>query len=87
LAVNYNTLPDILATTVLPKHFHVKVGDVEKRNIETVSQQYSKGRDNKKKEWKDDSEKKDAGASEAIKTASATFLQTSYDILEELSIS
>jgi len=84
LAVNYNTLPDILATTVLPKHFHVNVGDVEKRNIETVSQQYSKGRDNKKTEWKDDSEKKDAGASEEIKTASATFLQSSYDLLEEL---
>eukprot|EP00978_Attheya_sp_CCMP212_P006503 scaffold14942_cov47-Attheya_sp.AAC.6 len=83
LAVNYNTLPDILSTAVLPKHFHVNVGHVEKRNIETVSQQYSKGRDNKKMEWKDDSEKKDAGASEEIKTASATFLQSSYDILED----
>ena len=83
-AVNYVSLPNILYEKVLPS-WGVDVSEEEIKNIQEISGHYSKGRGNQKKEWKEDSEKKEEMATPEIQDAAKIFLQESYDNLEELS--
>lgn len=81
IPVNYQDLPDILYTTILPKILGRPLTSTEISNIQDVSHEYSKGRGSRHKEFQGDSEQKTNAASEAIKMAAATFLQPSYDQL------
>lgn len=81
--VNYANLPHILYEQILPA-WGVDVSETEKENIEKVSGVYSKGRGDKKGEWHEDSEKKEAMASPEVQEASKIFLQWSYDQLEKM---
>ena len=83
-AVNYVTLPHILYEKILPA-WGVDVSQEEIKNIDEISGHYSKGRGNQKKEWKEDSEKKEEMATPEIQDAAKIFLQQSFDQLEELS--
>jgi len=85
--VNYDTLPDILMDDIIPNYFLSEggtFGEREKENIRRVSGTYSKGRHGKTKAWVEDSDKKDRGASDKIRHAAATFLQSSFDAFREL---
>jgi hypothetical protein len=81
--VNYNQLPDILWTNILPQKFGVPVSSVEIERIKNISGVYSKGTGGRHGEYKDDSKEKDAMATEKIRAAAQTFLQESFDILEK----
>lgn len=83
-AVNYANLPGIMYEHILPEKFGVPTGETEIERILKVSGSYSKGRGSRKKEWKDDSEKKEEEASQAIRKAAKYFLLESYEKLEEL---
>lgn len=83
-AVNYVNLPNILYEKILPA-WGVDVSEEEIKNIQEISGHYSKGRGNQKKEWKEDSEKKEEMATPEIQDAAKLFLQESFNQLEELS--
>ena len=82
-AVNYVNLPQILYEKILPA-WGVSVSDTEIENIQKISGMYSKGRGSMKKEWHEDSEKKEAMASPEIQEASKIFLGESFARLEKL---
>lgn len=85
-AVNYINLPTILYEEVLPA-WGVSVSDEEITNIQEISGHYSKGRGKQKKDWKEDSEKKEEQATPEIQDASKIFLKESFDLLESLASS
>lgn len=84
--VNYNTLLTSLAEDLIPRHFlnTNSLSQESKRNIEKISEHYSKGRKGQGRAWKEDSEQKEETAWEALKDASTLYLQPSYDELEKL---
>ena len=83
--VNYETLPNIMYESILPNHLGVRTTQVEIDNIKQVSGSYSKGRGERKKEWEEDSTKKEEGASPEIRRAAQHFLSESYTALQEFS--
>jgi len=83
VAVNYNQLPNILIDSIIPDHFNYPLSKQGTQRILDVSSVYSKGRGAKKKEWKDDSQKKDENASPFVRDAAAFFMKESYNGLEE----
>ena len=52
--------------------------------MKSVADVYSKGRGNKAGKFVEDSQAKEEAASESVKNAAATYLQASYNSLEEL---
>ena len=86
--VNYNTLPDIMWTDVIPNDFHIKLNDDDIEKMKSVSGVYSKGRGQKaNKEWKDDTAKKQDTASQSVIDATHMFLDDIYQQMEDLSSS
>jgi hypothetical protein len=81
IPVNYESLPDILYTTILPKVMGRPLTKDEIENIQAISQNYSKGVGSKHREFKDDSAAKDKAASLEIRAAAAKFLQPSFERL------
>jgi len=79
--VNYQDLPDKLYE-VIPHHFGVPLGETERDRIAQISGMYSKGRGNKAHEWKDDSERKEERATDAIRGACKIFLDETFAELE-----
>ncbi len=75
--VEYSGLVDKLIEYVIPVHFDIRVGDVERRRILEVSSIYSKSK-SKSKEWIEDSEIKEKRATTRIQDASKIFLEKSY---------
>lgn len=86
-AINYNALPKVMYTTVLPNLWNVPIDAEKISNIEAISSKYSKGmHEEKQKEWKDDGKKKEDRATPAIKKAAEEIMGPSYDGLEALTI-
>jgi hypothetical protein len=80
--VNYNQLPDILFTDILPKKFGVALSETEIDNIKKISGVYSKGTGGRQGEFKDDSETKEHLATDEVRVATRLFLDESYKTLE-----
>jgi hypothetical protein len=78
---NYNTLPGSMWETILPKHFGVDVNSHMVDRMKEVSGVYSKGRENKTKEWHDD--EKDAALSDEQRQAAHKILEPYYIKMEE----
>jgi hypothetical protein len=83
--INYVDLPAILWEEVLPS-IGVPVSVEEIAAMVKISTQYSKGGDGRSAEFHQDSEKKEKMASQAVKEASAMFLQESYDALQAFKV-
>lgn len=81
-AVNYANIVQKLIDFIIPVHYNLDVSDEAKKNILEVGSRYSKGRGDRAKEWKDDSEKKEKSASPEVKEAAKYFLEELYDQLE-----
>ena len=81
IPVNYESLPDILYTTILPKIMGRPLTAQEVQNIQSISQNYSKGVGSKHREFKGDSQAKEKAASPQVKAAAAKFLQPSFERL------
>lgn len=85
--LNYASLPDIMWESVLPNHFDVE--DLSEAHIErmkSIAQVYSKGfQDKANKPWSEDTDRKQEGASEAMRQAAKTYLDTYFEQLEEVS--
>ncbi|CAB9506936.1 HSPB (Heat shock 27kDa) associated protein 1 [Seminavis robusta] len=81
-AVNYDTLPTSMYETILPTHMGVPIGQPHIDRILAVSEMYSKGRGNRKKEWQEDSTEKTKSASREIRDACQEFLSESYQALQ-----
>ena len=79
-AVNYKDLLVSLTEKIIPYHFNIPITDAARQRITEISTKYSKGRGDKSKQWKEDSETKDAEASQEIRKASAVFLDKSYNL-------
>jgi hypothetical protein len=82
IPMNYDGLIDKLYTQVLPRIWGRPLTAYEISNIQAVSQTYSKGRDDRHKEFKGDSEQKEKDASDEIREAAGLFLKESFDTLE-----
>jgi hypothetical protein len=83
IPIDYAKLPATLWEDIFPKILGRPLTDTEVSNMEAVSTMYSKGRGNKKKEFKDDSEKKEHAASEAVREAAEKFMKESFEQLAE----
>lgn len=83
VAVNYDTLPNSMYEHLLPKHMGLPVNSQMIDRILQVSAQYSKGRGVRKKEWEEDSERKEKHANKAVRMAANQFLLESYQALQE----
>lgn len=83
IPVNYESLPDILHTTILPRILGRTLTEEEVSNIQKISQNYSKGVGHKHQEFKADSEAKEKAASTEIKAAATKFLQPSFESLSQ----
>jgi len=81
-AINYENIVDKLITNIIPHHFKVPVVEERRKRIIEISGLYSKGKQHRGGEWKDDSEAKNEMASSEIREASKTFLYPSYDSLQ-----
>ena len=71
--------------SVITTHFGIEMSDTYSERIAAVGSKYSKGRGNRGKQWKDDSEAKDTTASEKVKDAADAYLSESFDMLEDFS--
>lgn len=85
-AVNYASLPGAMYEHVLPEKFGVPTGEKEIERILQVSGQYSKGRGNKARDWKDDTQKKEEEASKSVRHAAKHFMLESYEALQEIAV-
>lgn len=65
--VNYENLANKMIEHIIPEHFQLVMTDKRRENILQVSGQYSKGIGNRKKDWKDDTRKKEDLASPLFK--------------------
>jgi hypothetical protein len=83
--VNYENIVQKLINHIIPDHFGVLMTDEGKDNILQVASKYSKGRGQKSREWKEDSDQKERQASPGIRHAANYFLKEWYDIMEEQS--
>lgn len=83
IPVDYATLPSVLWEQIFPQIWGRPLSQTEISNMEAVSTTYSKGRGNKKKEFKDDSEKKESLASEEVRDAAEKFMKESFDQLKD----
>ncbi len=81
-SVNYEGLVQKLIDTIIPNHFRIPVTSQGKKNILEIGSRYSKGRGNRNKEWKEDSETKEKQASKEIRDAADYFLVDLFDRLE-----
>lgn len=78
--INYEDLPQALIDTVFPNHFQISTNNnVISTRILEVCTHYSKGRGKKEEEWVEDSQKKLAKASDAVREASDLFLGDTYE--------
>jgi len=84
-AVNYENIVEKLVYHVIPEHFRITMTKERAENIYKISGTYSKGRGQKKHEWKEDSSEKERNASPQIREAADLFLQDLYDELENQS--
>lgn len=83
IGVNYENLVNKLIEDIIPNHFNSPMTTEESRQrIIDVSGHYSKGRGKRKRDWKEDSERKDKKATPDIREASDTFLYQSFNTLE-----
>ena len=80
--VNYAELPAAVWETVLPTHFGVPVTDENLVAMQKVSGLYSKGREDRHKDFLGDTDKKKTIATAEIKAAADKILQASYQELE-----
>lgn len=85
--VNYNQLPDIGWTKILPEFFGVSpIDDTMVDSMKKVAGVYSKGRGKTaNQEWKDDSERKKETAPEEVVAAAKLFLGDVFEKMELLS--
>ena len=79
LLINYKDLPQALIDTVFPNHFQIPIDDEVSTRILEVCTHYSKGRGKREEEWVEDSQKKLAKASDAVREASDLFLRDTYE--------
>ena len=86
--VNYNQLPEIGWTKILPKFFNVKpMTGAMIANMKQVAGVYSKGRGKTaNKEWEEDSTKKQTLAPPKVVKAADTYMKDIYDRMEKLSL-
>ena len=84
VAVNYDSLPNAMYEYILPKHMGVTVNSQMIQRVVQISEQYSKGRGERKKKWEEDSEQKEEQANKAVRKAAKKFLLESYQALEEV---
>lgn len=82
--VNYKDLPNTLLDDIFPNYFGIPVTSIQRDRVTNVCTKYSKGRGQKARTWKDDSEHKEQKASDELKAAADEFLYGSYAILESL---
>mmetsp|Transcript_10659 Transcript_10659/g.25424 ORF Transcript_10659/g.25424 Transcript_10659/m.25424 type:complete len:505 (+) Transcript_10659:240-1754(+) len=82
IPVDYAKLPSMLWEEIFPKIWGRPLTQTEISNMEAVSGTYSKGRGNKKKDFKDDSQKKEQSASEEVRDAAEKFMKESFDQLK-----
>jgi hypothetical protein len=95
--LNYADLPERLYEEIMPGILHLEVGPAELHRIRQVAGQYSKGGGSgaakggggaggaaNEGTFTSDSETKSATASEAVKDAAVSFLEESYEALEEM---
>lgn len=83
IPVNYNKLPDMLWQTIMPKIFGRSLTQKEIDNMTEISHDYSKGRGKMAGEFHADSKQKEKAASDEVRMAAKTFLQESYDKLND----
>lgn len=83
--VNYADLPDALWKSILPKHFLVPLNSIHYKEMLKAAEVYSKGRGIKaNKQWEEDSTHKQDRVSAEIKEAADTFLEPSFERMEEI---
>lgn len=83
--VNYADLPDILWETILPDYFQIPLNSIHYKEMQKAAEVYSKGRGVKANTaWQEDSTHKQDKVSSEIKQAAETFLEPSFEKLEEL---
>jgi hypothetical protein len=84
--VNYVNLPHLLYEEILPNRWNVPTSQVEIHRIQQVSTQYSKQGHfaTGGTEFRGDSEKKEKMASPEVRRAAQTYLQPSFDTLEQM---
>ena len=82
--VNYDQLPMALYNRMLPDILGIAIPTENLERMKSVADVYSKGRGNKAGKFVEDSQAKEEAASESVKNAAATYLQASYNSLEEL---
>lgn len=78
IPMSYDGLIERLRGEVLPRIWGRALTDDEVGNIRRVSQTYSKGRGDRYKDFRGDSDQKEAAASDAVKAAAALILEPSY---------
>jgi hypothetical protein len=83
IPVNYDKLPDMLWQTIMPKIFGRDLTQKEIDRMSEISHDYSKGRGKMAGEFHEDSKQKEKAASEEVRMAAKTFLQESYDKLND----
>jgi len=81
---NYQDLVKNLVTDFFPNHFKLELTETMEENIYRVTKNYSKGRIGKAGEFKDDSQSKEAAASQVVKLAAERFMMPSFRRMEEL---
>jgi len=81
--VNYENIVQKLIDHIIPDHFKVLLTNEGKENILEVGSKYSKGRGERQKEWKEDSEQKEKEATPEVRAAASFFLQEWYEQLED----
>lgn len=85
IPINYKDMPDILFQDVFPLLSPEEVITAEEmERMHDTASVYSKARGERQNQvFEGDSERKEEMASDAVRQAAATYLQSSYDILED----
>eukprot|EP00571_Detonula_confervacea_P010263 CAMPEP_0172298702 /NCGR_PEP_ID=MMETSP1058-20130122/1234_1 /TAXON_ID=83371 /ORGANISM="Detonula confervacea, Strain CCMP 353" /LENGTH=461 /DNA_ID=CAMNT_0013007989 /DNA_START=73 /DNA_END=1455 /DNA_ORIENTATION=- len=76
VAVEYDGLVDKLIQSIIPNHFGIDIDEAARQRILDVAKVYSKSKTDKK-DWVEDSRKKDKRSTPEIRAASTTFLSAS----------
>jgi len=71
-------------TDFFPNHFKLELMEAMEENIYRVTKNYSKGRFGKAGKFKEDSQSKEAAASQVVKLAAERFMMPSFRRMEEL---
>jgi len=82
IGVNYENLVNKLIDDVIPNHLNALMTEEGRQRIIDISGHYSKGKGKRKRDWKEDSERKEEKATPEIREACDTFLYQSFNTLE-----